>query len=243
MTTIFSTLTKVVPDTLDRADQWRKHAACAATDPYTGQLLHDPEIWFPVGESLAAREQADDAKAVCYRCPVIDICLRWAVETRQDTGVWGGLSERERYSLRRRKQRVANPQPSRAHLPAFDTYRAAYDSLTTAVDGHIEWTGGTEVRIDGTRRSPNQVAWRATRDRAPVGQVLGDCDHDGCVQHLTDQTIRDTRARQWAAQADLKPMHCGTVNGYKAHRNRGEAACDSCQQAKTNEVRGQRGAA
>ncbi|MFE9363715.1 WhiB family transcriptional regulator [Streptomyces sp. NPDC006978] len=228
MTAIFSTLTKQVPDTLERGDRWREQALCA-NDAY------DPETWFPVGESPAAQQQTADAKAVCYQCPVIDACLRWATETRQDNGVWGGLSEKERTSLRRRKARAAAPKP--AATPVFETYRSAYDSLTLAVDGHIKWTGANEVRINGTRRSPNQVAWRATRDRAPVGQVLADCDHDGCVQHLTDQTIRDQRARQWAEQAALKPMKCGTVNGYKAHRNRGETACPACQQAKTDEVR------
>jgi len=32
-------------------------------------------------------------------------CLKWALETGQDAGVWGGMSEEERRALRRRKNR------------------------------------------------------------------------------------------------------------------------------------------
>jgi WhiB family redox-sensing transcriptional regulator len=33
-------------------------------------------------------------------------CLNWALETGQDAGVWGGLSEDERRSLKRRRARA-----------------------------------------------------------------------------------------------------------------------------------------
>jgi WhiB family transcriptional regulator, redox-sensing transcriptional regulator len=35
-------------------------------------------------------------------CPVIDDCLEYALETNQRSGIWGGTSERERKSLRRK---------------------------------------------------------------------------------------------------------------------------------------------
>jgi WhiB family redox-sensing transcriptional regulator len=35
----------------------------------------------------------------------MDTCLRWALETGQDAGVWGGLSEDERRALKRRSLR------------------------------------------------------------------------------------------------------------------------------------------
>ena len=37
---------------------------------------------------------------------VVDECLRWALETGQDAGVWGGLSEDERRALKRRNARL-----------------------------------------------------------------------------------------------------------------------------------------
>lgn len=76
---------------------WRRQAAC---------LHKDPELFFPVGDAGPALAQIEGAKAVCQQCPVIDACLSWALETRQDTGVWGGRSESERRDLRRRVTRA-----------------------------------------------------------------------------------------------------------------------------------------
>lgn len=76
---------------------WRHHAACRD---------EDPELFFPIGTNGPALQQIEDAKAVCERCPVIDTCLRWALEHGMDSGVWGGLSEEERRALRRRNARV-----------------------------------------------------------------------------------------------------------------------------------------
>jgi WhiB family redox-sensing transcriptional regulator len=75
---------------------WRHKAACYG---------EDPEKWFPVGNSGPAIEQTNAAKAICRRCPVISGCLAWALETGQDAGVWGGMSEDERRQLRRHKGR------------------------------------------------------------------------------------------------------------------------------------------
>lgn len=40
------------------------------------------------------------------RCPVMETCLQWALESRQQHGVWGGLSEDERHALKRRAARL-----------------------------------------------------------------------------------------------------------------------------------------
>lgn len=64
----------------------------------------DPELFFPVGNSGPALLQVADAKAVCRQCPVISECLSWAMQTGQDAGVWGGMSEDERRALRRRSR-------------------------------------------------------------------------------------------------------------------------------------------
>jgi WhiB family redox-sensing transcriptional regulator len=50
--------------------------------------------------------QIEEAKAVCRRCSVVDTCLAWALESGQDAGVWGGLSEDERRALKRRNARA-----------------------------------------------------------------------------------------------------------------------------------------
>jgi len=60
------------------------------------------EMFFPVGSSGVAVEDLAAAKAVCAVCDVRVACLDYAVETRQEFGIWGGTDEEERRSLVRR---------------------------------------------------------------------------------------------------------------------------------------------
>ncbi len=76
---------------------WRHRALCRD---------EDPELFFPVGNSGPALQQIAKAKAVCARCPVLDECLEFALQTGQDAGVWGGLDEDERRALKRRRARA-----------------------------------------------------------------------------------------------------------------------------------------
>jgi WhiB family redox-sensing transcriptional regulator len=76
---------------------WRNIAACREADP---------ELFFPIGNSGPALLQIEEAKQVCRRCGVLDDCLRWAIDSGQDAGVWGGLSEDERRALKRRTVRL-----------------------------------------------------------------------------------------------------------------------------------------
>ena len=76
---------------------WRHRAACRD---------EDPELFFPVGNSGPALLQIAEAKTVCRRCPVVSGCLSWALESGQDAGVWGGMSEDERRGLKRRNART-----------------------------------------------------------------------------------------------------------------------------------------
>lgn len=78
--------------------EWRDSAACRD---------EDPELFFPVGTSGPALSQIARAKSVCGRCPASAQCLEWALESGQDSGVWGGASEDERRALKRRRLGVA----------------------------------------------------------------------------------------------------------------------------------------
>ncbi|GAA2594205.1 WhiB family transcriptional regulator [Streptomyces coelicoflavus] len=75
-------------------DNWREHAACRT---------EDPDLFFPIGTTGPAALQTEQAKAVCRTCPVREQCLRWALDTGQTLGVWGGTSELERRALKRRE--------------------------------------------------------------------------------------------------------------------------------------------
>jgi WhiB family redox-sensing transcriptional regulator len=78
------------------SSNWRHEAAC---------LEQNPELFFPTGESESAQRQVLKAKQICHDCPVRNACLSWALDLRQDHGVWGGLSAPERRNLLRRGSR------------------------------------------------------------------------------------------------------------------------------------------
>lgn len=71
-------------------DDWCYRAACRG---------EDPELFFPIGAAGLALVQIAQAKRVCTRCPVRAACLRFALVTGQDYGIWGGLTEGERRQL------------------------------------------------------------------------------------------------------------------------------------------------
>jgi WhiB family redox-sensing transcriptional regulator len=77
--------------------QWLNESRC---------LTEDPELFFPVGNTGPAAEQIEQAKAVCRECTVSSQCLEYAIKENQDSGVWGGLSEDERKSLKRKYARA-----------------------------------------------------------------------------------------------------------------------------------------
>lgn len=66
---------------------WQEQAICAQTDP---------DAFFPE-KGGTTRE----AKRVCAGCEVKDECLQHALDNDERYGVWGGLSERERRSVKR----------------------------------------------------------------------------------------------------------------------------------------------
>ena len=74
-------------------DDWRQLAACRD---------EDPELFFPVSEMGPGARQIDHAKAVCAACPVRAHCLDYALDNALDHGIFGGTTEAERRSLRRR---------------------------------------------------------------------------------------------------------------------------------------------
>jgi len=66
--------------------RWVKEAVCAQTDP---------EAFFPEGKGQTWRAAAK----LCDGCPVKEMCLSYAVITDERIGVWGGLSQKQRFRL------------------------------------------------------------------------------------------------------------------------------------------------
>ena len=73
-----------------RYEPWREDAACRD---------EDTNIFFPLNDDAAG-----PALAICAQCPVRAQCLEWALATRQDDGIWGGLTENERRVVRRKRR-------------------------------------------------------------------------------------------------------------------------------------------
>jgi WhiB family redox-sensing transcriptional regulator len=88
--------TRILDTRSSEHGDWRTRGACRQ---------EDPDLFFPIGETGPALLQVEEAKAVCRRCPVMETCLDWAMATGQQFGVWGGTSESERRSMRRRAAR------------------------------------------------------------------------------------------------------------------------------------------
>lgn len=72
---------------------WAKQGACRRDDP---------DMLFVQG---AAQNRV---KAVCQACPVRTECLADALDHRVEFGVWGGMTERERRALLRRRPNVTS---------------------------------------------------------------------------------------------------------------------------------------
>jgi WhiB family redox-sensing transcriptional regulator len=52
-------------------------------------------------------ESTTDAKGICLGCSVRGICADEAIARREQYGIWGAMSERERRRIRRERRTAA----------------------------------------------------------------------------------------------------------------------------------------
>ena len=76
---------------------WWEQAACQSADP---------DFFFPLSGSGAGHSEIASAKAICASCSIQPRCLEYALDTRQEYGVWGGASEDERRVIAVRRARA-----------------------------------------------------------------------------------------------------------------------------------------
>ena len=118
--------------TLGSADyKWRDDAICRDTDP---------ELFFPVGTTGNGAGADRSSQGSVRRVPrVAQACLDFALETNQDSGIWGGLD---------RGGAPRHPPPPRRRLRASAASAdrpAAVDPASTASTGQS--SVGTLSRI------------------------------------------------------------------------------------------------
>lgn len=80
---------------MDNDMAWQTRARCRGIDP---------DLFFPGRDDIV---EAELAKAVCIGCPVRDECLEYALDNGIREGVWGGVGERSRRLMRRRRRLAA----------------------------------------------------------------------------------------------------------------------------------------
>jgi WhiB family redox-sensing transcriptional regulator len=85
-----------------RTDHWDLSGACRNADP---------ELFFAERGAAGRVQQVRDAKAVCGRCQVREICLAYAMSRPDLDGVLGGTTEKERHVMRSRAKRAAAVRP------------------------------------------------------------------------------------------------------------------------------------
>jgi WhiB family transcriptional regulator, redox-sensing transcriptional regulator len=69
---------------------WVEQARCRESDP--GQFF------------VRGSVQAKPAQRLCAECAVQQPCLEYALVNDIEFGVWGGMTERQRRALRRRRE-------------------------------------------------------------------------------------------------------------------------------------------
>ncbi len=74
---------------------WKQAGACRGLD---AAIFHpDP----------TKGQSASQALAVCGECVIQKKCLDFALSAREDVGVWGGTTERERRRIRRQRRQLS----------------------------------------------------------------------------------------------------------------------------------------
>ncbi len=95
---------------------WTTSAACRTTDP---------------DELFVQGAAQNRAKAICLACNVRTECLADALDNQIEFGVWGGMTERERRALLRRRPQVTSWRR------LLETAREEYDDHTSIIDLRI----------------------------------------------------------------------------------------------------------
>ncbi|MFD4740571.1 WhiB family transcriptional regulator [Streptomyces virginiae] len=177
-----------------RQTDWRDRALCRKDrDADTG--------FFPVGTTAPFREITENTKEFCGFCPVRLACAEWALTQNVEFGIWGGLDEFERRSIRRNHfKKLSDPPQLRAYLKSRER-KSPQEVLVTAYldrteqddQDHVRWLSAkTAISVAGRVLTPAQLAFEIGHGRRPEGLVKIRCGRLGCVaaEHLADDRIR-----------------------------------------------------
>jgi hypothetical protein len=73
------------------------------TEVVEGDESFGGDFWFPDKEQESASlTEAQYAKSICRRCTHRSECAEWGIH-KENFGIWGGLSPRERFRIRQQR--------------------------------------------------------------------------------------------------------------------------------------------
>lgn len=64
----------------------------------------DPELWFPKRDLYREADDQERAEKLCAGCPLAAQCLDYALSAREEHGIWGGMTAKDRLDLLNRRQ-------------------------------------------------------------------------------------------------------------------------------------------
>jgi hypothetical protein len=92
----------MIDDDLWTPELWMRDARCADVE--------DPDLFFS-----GMPEDIAKAQAICKECPVRLLCASYAIENNAEGGVWGGLTEADRKTIKASKRRSRKGIPNKKH--------------------------------------------------------------------------------------------------------------------------------
>ena len=85
-------------------DSWKDDAFCKGVGPTAFYSHNEGDLGHNIAESRLAVMSTKDR--FCSKCQVSIECLEYALKRNERDGIWGGMTERERQSLRRARSRA-----------------------------------------------------------------------------------------------------------------------------------------
>lgn len=100
-TAIVSRALRIFSRSKDQWHLWLELQSAIDNAPEITPCTNFPDLFFGDSAAGAAHTDIRQAKALCQVCPITNECLTYAIEAKEEWGVWGGLSTQERKRLRR----------------------------------------------------------------------------------------------------------------------------------------------
>lgn len=77
---------------MSEQEKWREDALCRGKDT---------NLFYPEINIKGGKKQIADVQAICRLCRVSSDCLAYAINNKEEFGIWGGLTTKDRLKITR----------------------------------------------------------------------------------------------------------------------------------------------